>query len=153
MLQLEVGEWKETSSLQLSKLQVCQGRYAKKKVTESAQDYNGKGPLFQPHHPRTFLHGGAAQQQPQLPSFSQAGPATLGKIIAPPPPPSKHNQQIPSQSLQAPNANSSSLNDMFKVVATILQQIMTELSGSESEEDRIVAMTNIVFKLMKQNGC
>jgi hypothetical protein len=34
----------------------------------------------------------------------------------------------------------------------IFQQIMTELNGAESEEDRIMAITKTVFKLMKQNG-
>jgi uncharacterized tellurite resistance protein B-like protein len=42
---------------------------------------------------------------------------------------------------------------MFKAAATIFQQIMTELNGAESEEDRIVAITKIVLQLMKQNGC
>jgi hypothetical protein len=42
---------------------------------------------------------------------------------------------------------------MFKVVATIFQQIMTELNGAKSEEDRIMAITKIVLKLIKQNGC
>jgi hypothetical protein len=42
---------------------------------------------------------------------------------------------------------------MFTVVATAFQQIMTEFNGAESEEDRIVAVTKIVLKLMKQNGC
>jgi hypothetical protein len=64
----------------------------------------------------------------------------------------RHNQQqVPSQSVQALDANSSSLNK-FTAVATIFQQIMTELNGAEPEEDRIVAITKIVLKLMKQNG-
>jgi hypothetical protein len=41
---------------------------------------------------------------------------------------------------------------MFTVAATICQQIMTELNGAESEEDRIMAITKIVFQLMNQNG-
>jgi hypothetical protein len=41
---------------------------------------------------------------------------------------------------------------MFTGVATMFQQIMTELNAAESEEDRIVAITKIVLKLMKQNG-
>jgi hypothetical protein len=41
---------------------------------------------------------------------------------------------------------------MLTVVATILQQIMTELNGTESEEDGIVAITKITLKLMKQSG-
>jgi uncharacterized tellurite resistance protein B-like protein len=42
---------------------------------------------------------------------------------------------------------------MFKVVATVFQQILTGLNGAESEEDRIVAIAKIVLKLMKQSGC
>jgi hypothetical protein len=64
------------------------------------------------------------------------------------PPPLRRNEQVPSQPVQAPNVNSSSLNYIFTVVAMVLQQIMTELSGAESE-----AITNIALKLMKQNGC
>jgi hypothetical protein len=41
---------------------------------------------------------------------------------------------------------------MFKVVTTIFQQITTELNGAESEEDRIIAITKIVLKLIKENG-
>jgi hypothetical protein len=41
-------------------------------------------------------------------------------------PPLRHNQQqVLSQLVQAHNANSSSLNDMFKVAAAVFQQIMT----------------------------
>jgi hypothetical protein len=40
---------------------------------------------------------------------------------------------------------------MFKVVAMVFQQIMTEFNGVESEEDRIVAITRTVLKLMNQN--
>jgi hypothetical protein len=56
-------------------------------------------------------------------------------------PPLRHNQQqVPSQSVQAPDVNSSSLKDMFEVVAMVFQQIMTELNGAKSEEDRTVAI-------------
>jgi hypothetical protein len=41
---------------------------------------------------------------------------------------------------------------MFEVT-TVVQQIMTELNGAVSEEDKIVAITKIVLKLMNQNGC
>jgi hypothetical protein len=41
---------------------------------------------------------------------------------------------------------------MFTAVATIFQQIVTELNGAESEEDKIMTITKIVLKLMKQNG-
>jgi hypothetical protein len=64
----------------------------------------------------------------------------------------KHNQQqIPSQSVPAPNANSSSLN-MPTVASTVFQQTMTDLNGAESEEDRIMIITRIILNLMKQNG-
>jgi hypothetical protein len=42
--------------------------------------------------------------------------------------------------------------DMFKV-ATVVRQIMAELNGAVSEEDKIVAITEIELKLMNQNGC
>jgi hypothetical protein len=42
---------------------------------------------------------------------------------------------------------------MFTVVATVFQQVMAELSVPETEEDRIVAITKTVLKLVKQNCC
>jgi hypothetical protein len=41
---------------------------------------------------------------------------------------------------------------MFTVIAKIFQQIMTEHSGVESEEDRIMVITKNALKLVKQNG-
>jgi hypothetical protein len=61
-----------------------------------------------------------------------------------------HTQNT-GQSVKAPTVNSSSLDDMFKV-ATVVQQIMTELNGAVSEEDKIVAITKIVLSLMKRDG-
>jgi hypothetical protein len=112
-------------------------RDAKEKAAESAQGYNGKCVLFQPHHPRTALHCGATQQH-------TAAAACTPCLEAQP--------AVPSESVQAPNANSSSLSGMFTVVATICQHIMMELSGAESEEDRIMTITKIALKLVKQNG-
>jgi hypothetical protein len=84
MLQLQVGGQRENSSLQLSRLQARQGRDAKGKVAESAQDYNWMG-ILQPHRPWTNLRGSATQQQqqPQMPSVAQACPATVGEMSAP----------------------------------------------------------------------
>jgi hypothetical protein len=82
------------------------------------------------------------QQQHHPPTVAQASPTTVGEMGAPPP--LRHNQQVPSQSVQAPNVNNSSLN-MFKVVTMVFQQIMTELNAAELEEDRIVAITKIVL--------
>jgi hypothetical protein len=41
---------------------------------------------------------------------------------------------------------------MYTVVAAIFQQIVIELSGAESEADRIMVITKIVLKRIKQNG-
>jgi hypothetical protein len=35
---------------------------------------------------------------------------------------------------------------------TLLQQIMADLNGALSEEDKIVAITKLVLNLMKHNG-
>jgi hypothetical protein len=40
---------------------------------------------------------------------------------------------------------------MFTVVTTIFQQIITELNRAKSEEDRTMAITKTILKLMKQN--
>jgi hypothetical protein len=40
---------------------------------------------------------------------------------------------------------------MLKVV-TVIQQIMTEVSGAQPQEQQKVAITKIVLKLMNQNG-
>jgi hypothetical protein len=34
-----------------------------------------------------------------------------------------------------------------------MQQIITELSEAESEMDKLMVITKMVFNLMKQNGC
>jgi hypothetical protein len=87
------------------------------------------------------------QQQPQPPPVAQACLATVEEMSAP----SLEAQPTSTASVQAPNANSSSLNDMFKEVVMAFQQIMTELNGAESEEARVVAITKILLKLMKKN--
>jgi hypothetical protein len=40
---------------------------------------------------------------------------------------------------------------MLKLVS-VVQQTMTEVSGALSQEGKIVAITNIVLKLINQNG-
>jgi hypothetical protein len=93
--------------------------------------------------PGATLHSNTQkQQQPHLPLVVQACPTSL-----------EAHPATSTKSLQAPNVNTLSLNNMFKVVTMVFQRIMTELSGAESEEDRIVAITKIVSELMKQNGC
>jgi hypothetical protein len=62
----------------------------------------------------------------------------------------RHNQQVPGQSVQASKASRSPLN-MFEVVARVFQQIMTQLIGAESQENRIMVIDKIVLKLVRQN--
>jgi hypothetical protein len=40
---------------------------------------------------------------------------------------------------------------MLRVV-TVVQQIMTEVTGAQSQEEQIVAITKIALKLMNQDG-
>lgn len=51
-------------------------------------------------------------------------------------------------SVQSPNINSSSVNDMFAVVAMIYQQIMQSPMGQSVEDTQ-----RVVLNLMKQSGC
>jgi hypothetical protein len=85
------------------------------------------------------------QHQPQRASV--AGPTPVGKRSVPAP----VRQKDAGQSVPATNVNSPPLANMFRVV-TVVQQIMTEMNGLVSEEDKIVAITKIVLNLMKQNG-
>jgi hypothetical protein len=121
----------------------------KEEVAESVQDCNRKVVLFQPHHPMTIFRGGATQwhniSSPSRPQFHRPVPPQLEKRVSPS---LEAQPTISTKSVQAPNTNSSSLNDMFTVAATIFQQIMTELSGTESEVDRVVVITRIVLKLI-----
>jgi uncharacterized MAPEG superfamily protein len=61
----------------------------------------------------------------------------------------KTNVQNTGQSVQAPNVNSDSL-EMFRTLF-VVQQIMAELKGTASEEDKVLSVAKIVFNLMKQN--
>jgi hypothetical protein len=107
MLQLQDGGWIGISSLRPSRMQARQGQYAKEEAAEGAQDHNGKGVLFQSHHPRPLLRGGATQQHtaravaPATLSCKRPVPPLWGKISALPP--LKHNQQqAPSQVSSGP---------------------------------------------------
>jgi hypothetical protein len=65
---------------------------------------------------------------------------------APPPVP---NQQPTGQSAEASNVNS--MDNMLRAI-TVVKQIMTELSGAVSKEEKILAIAKIVLNLMEQNG-
>jgi hypothetical protein len=56
------------------------------------------------------------------------------------------------QSVQANVVNNNAMDDMY-VAFTRVQQIMTELSGAASEEEKVSIITKAVFNLLKHNGC
>jgi hypothetical protein len=61
-VQLSVARRRNTQSRKLSGLQTRERRDADREVAENTQDYNGEGVLFQPHHSRRVLRGGAPRQ-------------------------------------------------------------------------------------------
>jgi hypothetical protein len=94
------------------------------------------------------LRGSGDQQQPQ--------PQTTQVPVAPPPTTARQKIRAPilqqtGQSVQAPLLSSQPIDNMLRVV-TVVQQIMTEVSGAQSQEEQIVVITKIVLKLMNQKG-
>jgi hypothetical protein len=148
MLQPPVCGRGESSSLQLAGLQAHERGDAQKEFAENTQDNNGKGVLQV--CPRRRSEATQQQQRPQARQVAVAGPATMKPMgLAPS---REHEQQATSQSVGAPNVNSLPLDNMLKVVVTVVQQILTEFNGALSEEAKIVAVTKIVLNIMKQNG-
>jgi hypothetical protein len=89
--------------------------------------------------------GDQYQSQPQKSQVPVAPPPTTRQNIRAP------TLQPTGQSVQAPLVSSQPFKNMLKVV-TVVQRIMTEVSGALSQEEQIVAITKIVLKLMNQNG-
>jgi hypothetical protein len=88
--------------------------------------------------------------QPQPRQIAEPAPAGVEQSRVPPAAQQRLQQQT-GQSVQVDNVNSASLNNMFRV-ASVVQQIMTGLNDAVSEQ-KIVAITKIVMKLMNSNGC
>jgi hypothetical protein len=65
-------------------------------------------------------------------------------------------QHLPQQEIQTTGlsvqAPSSYNNDTIEV-ATVVHYIMAELREAVSQKDKIMIITKMVLKLMKQNGC
>jgi hypothetical protein len=88
----------------------------------------------------TALTGYAqSQQQPQVLQAQRPKPDTVER------------KGSSYAAAQASCVKSSSLDDMFRV-ASVVQQIMTQLNGAVSEEEKIVARTKIVLNLMNGDG-
>jgi hypothetical protein len=64
-------------------------------------------------------------------------------------------QHLPQQEIQrtglSVEAPSSTNNDTL-IAVIIVQQILTEFGEAESEKDKIMVITEMILKLMKQNG-
>jgi hypothetical protein len=65
--------------------------------------------------------------------------------------PAPGQKQKSGQSVRAPIVNNQPLNNMLRAV-TVVQQIMTEIGGAVSEQEKIMVFTKIILNLMKQNG-
>jgi hypothetical protein len=67
----------------------------------------------------------------------------------------KHNREVTSQtsdqSVQAKNVNRNSMGDI-SVAFTMVQQIMTDLSGVATEEEKVAVITRAVFHMLKLNA-
>jgi hypothetical protein len=81
-------------------------------------------------------------QQPQLASVAQACLTSVAEMSGMPL--LRHNQYHVARQFRLIMQTVSFLDDTFKVVAVIFQQIMTQCSGAKSEEDRIMAITKAV---------
>jgi hypothetical protein len=66
-----------------------------------------------------------------------------------------HKQQVTNkasgQSMQANVVNNNSMDDMY-FLFTMVQQILTGLSGAASEEETVLVITKAAFSLLKHNG-
>jgi hypothetical protein len=82
------------------------------------------------------VHGNKQSQSSQLPQPRHATPSKTEERASEP-------ATTPQQGLpgQEPGTNGKSLDTIFRV-ATVVQQIMTELNDAVSEEDKIVTITN-----------
>jgi hypothetical protein len=87
------------------------------------------------------------QRQPTPSQVPVTSPSAGTKLSTPAP----GQQQKTGQSVRAQNTNSQPLGNMLRVV-TVVQKVMTEINGTVSEEEKIVAITKIVLNLMKQDG-
>jgi hypothetical protein len=94
-----------------------------------------------PHLSFTAALRGQGNQPPheEAPAANNSEPAAT-----------KANVQKAGQSDQASTVKSDS-PEMFRALS-VVQQIMAELKGAASEEDKFLSVAKIVFNLIKQNG-
>jgi hypothetical protein len=139
VFQLEVGGRRGISSLQLVDAEA---------TPETRTPKTTSGRVFSSNHTIPGLSFAAALHT-NTSKHQQPHPSPLCTDVVP----LRHNQQeVPNLSVQNPNVNSSSMNDIFIVVATVFEHVMAEFNGVESEEDRIMDITKYTLKLMKRKG-
>jgi hypothetical protein len=110
------------------------------------------GPVFSSTYATPGVSYAAALQNSTQPR--QAPNPTAARVEQPrvPPPAQQSLQQGTGQSVQTASVSIAYLDNMFRV-PSVVQQIMTGLNDAVSEEQKIVAITKIVMKLMNSNGC
>jgi hypothetical protein len=96
----------------------------------------------------TALRGAAPQEQRPLTRQLPVAVAPAARKSSVPAP---VQQQKTGQSVQASHVSSPPIDNMLKVV-TVVQQIMGDVSGALPQEEKIMAITKIVFNLMNQDG-
>jgi hypothetical protein len=104
-------------------------------------------------HPGRTIREGPLHKEPQQTEFPTVTPrrqhqtqqTTRGGEEKANQPSKKKYKDLPGQN--EGNKHTSTLDSMFKVV-TVVQQIMSELKESVSEEGKIMAITKIVMKLL-----
>jgi hypothetical protein len=122
-LQLQADRRRETPSVQLSRIQLREGRDRQNKSAKNTIGHNETGVLFQLHYARSVLRGGFEK----LCGAALASSSTLGSCGR-----SSHigkteyhgfyRQQGPALSVLDPNVNSVPLDNMFRVISVV--QIM-----------------------------
>jgi hypothetical protein len=128
-------------------MQAREGGTPEEEVPKGTQIHSGKGVLFCPHHPRRLLRGSTPRQR-------RPAAATNGDFLT-----RNRDEKYTGPCTAAtnrsvspgPTCNSQPLDNMLRVV-TVIQQIMTEVSGAMSQEEKIVTITKIVLNLVNQNG-
>jgi hypothetical protein len=95
------------------------------------------------------LRGRTEEQQSQTYQVAVAGSTTMEPRVPAALP--QHEQQTTGQAVRATNVNSWPLDNMLRVVVTVVQRITTEFNGALLEEAKIVAIRKIVLNLTDQS--
>jgi hypothetical protein len=133
LLQLHPSRRRETSSSVVSRMQPRERRTAKGRAQRAPKRSSG----------RTFFSEFTSPQQSYAAALLQDTQHEQPQTTQ------REQQYLPQKEFQktglSVQAPSSSSND---TVATVVHQIMTELSKAVSEEDRVMVITKLILNLM-----